>query len=492
MVMGNGGTNSTVELILREMGGMGGPGSGGGGGPSAPGGGDTKKMGDYLKGISNNTRKSLGATLGIKLGTASILKQSQVFTGFIGTIFQLMGALVDVILAPFLPILIPGIKLIAQMIPYVAKYSQAIFDFLDRTLFQWIRNAMNLLPGGIKDKIIPALSALLVGAFFLKMTGLWGPFSKLVGGFIAKPLWALVSTKLTSGLAKLLKLDTDMVAKLGLKAVLKQTLKEALKTAGTRIVTFVRTQLNMRLNTIKGLFKVLGGYLDEPLKFIKGKLVGLADFIRAPFAKLWANIGARFFSPIAGELDNFALRFLGSAKTWIAELPIVQGAMKFFNAKGLLGKAGGLFGRAMGAVKGKAGTGLKVLGTSMKGVPVLGAVAELGFGAYQTYQDVRKYGWKEGAMRGALTLANTATALVDPTGVASAAGSIGSNIMMSRAFRNNAVSEGWAQRNQDLVIKVVGEDGQTKYYEKKYYKDDTAVEASPGMSTDRTTMDGYP
>ena len=63
--------------------------------------------------------------------------------------------------------------------------------------------------------------------------------------------------------------------------------------------------------------------------------------------------------------------------------------------------------------------------------------------------------------------------------------------MMSRAFRNNAVSEGWAQRNQDLVIKVVGEDGQTKYYEKKYYKDDTAVEAAPGMSTDRTTMDGY-
>ena len=475
----------TILRLIDETGGIGG--GGGGSAPAAPGGGASKKMAKYLQGIQQSTRKSLGATLGIKLGTASILKQSQVFTGFIGTIFQLMGALVDVILAPFLPILIPGIKLIAKMIPYVSQYAQNIFDFLDRTLFQWLRDFGGGLPDSLKNKVVPALSALLVAAFFLKFTGLWNPVKTVLTEFIGRPLWGIISSKLTGLLTKLLKLDADVVAKLGLKAVLKQTLKETLKAAGTRIVTFVRTQLNMRMNTLKGLFRIVQGYLEEPIKFIKGKVVGLADFLARPFAGLWDNIGSKG----ASFMDNFALRFLASAKTWVAELPIVAAAKSFFSAKGVLGKAGGLLGRAAGAVKGKAGGAMKVLGTSMKGVPVLGAVAELGFGAYQTYQDYQKYGMREAVSRGLLTAANVGTALIDPTGIASAAGSIGSNIAMSQVFKNNAVRESWALgQDQNLIVRVENPEGGYTYYEKKHFDaSNFEVLAQPGMSTYRATID---
>mgnify|MGYP003649644286 CR=1 FL=1 len=455
--------------------------SGGGEAPAGPGGGSSKKMADYLKGINNTTRKSLGATLGIKLGTASILKQSQVFTGFMGTIFQLMGALVDVILAPFLPILIPGIKLMAQMIPYVAKYSQAVFDFLNATLFEWLRNAMGKFPGNLTGKLIPALSAILVGVFFLKMSGLWSPVMKLISGFIGKPLWELISSKLGWLTGKLLGFPDDFVKAFGLKFMLKETLKTALNTVRTKLTSFIRTQFTMRMNTLKGLFTLVKGYIDEPLKFIRGKVGGLATFLARPFAGLWDNIASKLFNPLATHMDNFAIRFLGSAKTWITELPVVKGAIKFFGLKGALGKVGGFLGRGAKFAAGKSGTALKVLGTSMKGVPVLGSVAELGFGAYQTYQDYQKYGAKEAMMRGALTLGNATTAFFDPTGVASAAGSIGSNIAMSQVFKNNELNKGWAEKNKELVIRV--QDGNDwKYYDKKHFDTtDHIVDTEPGM-----------
>ena len=169
--------------------------NGGGGGAAAPtpekgGGAFGKKVAGELKKGNSGQKKGLGATLGIKFGIASLLKQSQVFTGFIGTIFQLMGALVDVILAPFLPILIPGIRLIASLIPYVSKYAQAIYDFLDRTIFAWFGSFP--LSDNVKEGVKKALSAILVGVVFLKFTGMWNVFKSLVSTFIGRPIWGLL------------------------------------------------------------------------------------------------------------------------------------------------------------------------------------------------------------------------------------------------------------------------------------------------------------
>ena len=44
--------------------------------------------------------------MGIEVSLKSMLKQSQIFTSYVGSLFQIFGAMVDVMLAPLMPILI--------------------------------------------------------------------------------------------------------------------------------------------------------------------------------------------------------------------------------------------------------------------------------------------------------------------------------------------------------------------------------------------------
>ena len=433
-----------------------------------------KEVKKELNNMGKNMKKSLGATLGIKFGTASLLKQSQVFTGFVGSIFQLFGAMVDVILAPFLPVLIPGIRKLAETIPYIRQYAQNIFDFLDRTLFEWIRNGIGLLPDNIKDKLVPALAALITGAFFLKILGLWGPFRVLSKLFVGKPLWALA----TKGIPKILGFGVKMLAKLpGIGALTKMVaggvgkvvtklgglVGEAGKTIGTaiknqigKVLGFGKTQLARGWNLIRGL---PGRMLTKITTWGRGLISG--------------GIAAA---------DNLIIKGANFLVTSVKAIfkPLIAGAQAFFKMKGVAGKLlGGALSKLPMLAKGAV--------TAAKSIPVLGAVAEVGYGGYKAYQDYKKYGLKEAGQRLALTAATATGAFFDPTGVASAGASIVGNIAMDRAYRNNAVSEAWAMRNRDLVIEVKGQDGQTQYYEKKFATQEMIIEAQTGMALDKVS-----
>ena len=61
-----------------------------------------KKQTEYAKEAEKVRKTSFAKQVGVNVSLGSILKQSQVFTSTLGTMFQLLGALVDVILAPFL------------------------------------------------------------------------------------------------------------------------------------------------------------------------------------------------------------------------------------------------------------------------------------------------------------------------------------------------------------------------------------------------------
>ena len=61
--------------------------------------------GDKEKKEEKNQATSLKKLAGIDISIAAMLKQSQIFTGFLGSVFQLIGMLVDVILAPLAPYL---------------------------------------------------------------------------------------------------------------------------------------------------------------------------------------------------------------------------------------------------------------------------------------------------------------------------------------------------------------------------------------------------
>lgn len=79
-------------------------------------------------------------TLGIQMGLAGILKQSQVFTSTVGAFFQIFGAMVDVMLAPLVkPVLIPVMRWLARQIPTMGKLSRAIFGFLGNTALGIVR-----------------------------------------------------------------------------------------------------------------------------------------------------------------------------------------------------------------------------------------------------------------------------------------------------------------------------------------------------------------
>ena len=489
MTTNGGASDDTVKKYILEIGGSAGDngsgwdgnGGGGNGGEESKPAGDNKKFQDHLKRISGNTKKSLGATLGIKLGTASILKQSQVFTGYIGTIFQLMGAMVDVILAPFLPILIPAIRKMAEMIPYIRVYAQNIFDFLDRTLFEWIRNAIDWLPTGFKDKIIPALAMLLTGAFFLKMTGLWSPFFKLFGA-IMRPLWVALSPVLKSltafawkGLSALVggfvKMTTDAV-KAGAQKVWTKfmspffnAIKNALLKRVSALTSMVTQHASWLMN--KALLPVYTWTKTFINKFISAFMTRLWAPFRGMFGKLMTRLAPlfRFMQAPLAKIGTFLMRlwptlsdnFLTRFFTRLATSPVVKGALAFFSKKGVLGmaKAGA---SALGALaKTRGGQMAMKAGHGLRGVPILGSVAELGYGGYKAYQHYQKHGWGAAGGRLAMTGALATAGFFDPTGIASAGASIGGHLAMDYGYRRMDYRQSYlaAREGQTVDGKIV-------------------------------------
>lgn len=104
-----------------------------------------KKQTEYAKEAEKVRDKSVAQSAGINFSVGAIVKQSQVFTSTIGSIFQLLGALVDVILAPFLPIVVPAIRALGEYIPKVA---------------QWAKQAAEIAIPAIKTYIAPLVQGL--------------------------------------------------------------------------------------------------------------------------------------------------------------------------------------------------------------------------------------------------------------------------------------------------------------------------------------------
>jgi hypothetical protein len=151
-----------------------GGGGGGAGSDSKPGEKGKKDKEDGKK----NDKASLGKLVGIQFGIAAMLKQSQIFTGFIGSIFQLIGMLVDVILAPLAPYLFKLVEIMASWIPIVGQMAQNTVDYLKRLFdktVEWVDSwstmsvsAGDLVKKGFQLVSIQGMSALIGEQFALK------------------------------------------------------------------------------------------------------------------------------------------------------------------------------------------------------------------------------------------------------------------------------------------------------------------------------------
>lgn len=142
----------------------------GGGQPSMPGAGggdasrDKRAEDEMRKQLKTQTEQGEKAPkfwtaafkkMGIQMGLSGILKQSQIFTSTVGSLFQLLGAFVDVILAPFVPMFIPAMRWLARQLPGVAKAAQWTADKISKGVgaaFGWIKKIFTT--GFIKDMAV--------------------------------------------------------------------------------------------------------------------------------------------------------------------------------------------------------------------------------------------------------------------------------------------------------------------------------------------------
>ena len=105
----------------------------GGGGGAPEGQKDLKSIVSNVGRIATGFKQALSkkaGLVGINFGIASLLKQSQLFTGFIGSLFQIVGGFIDVLLAPFMPFAFKILGYVAKIIPFVQEKLTVFTDWI--------------------------------------------------------------------------------------------------------------------------------------------------------------------------------------------------------------------------------------------------------------------------------------------------------------------------------------------------------------------------
>lgn len=199
MILSGGGGDAPILKVGFQWLGNGSPeGPGGGGAIAGPGGaGDDaasreklrreKADTDNLAKMKKTGMSHFRTTFGINIGIAAILKQSQIFTGTIGSLFQILGAFIDIILAAFMPIIIPAIKLLVKLMPYIRVAARNIIGNLVKLWFGIAKllDKINILNDGVKSILgkgfMTVFAHLLVITFMARLFGMqktWFTFLK--------------------------------------------------------------------------------------------------------------------------------------------------------------------------------------------------------------------------------------------------------------------------------------------------------------------------
>ena len=333
------------------------------GGSGEEEGGFFQKLLSQGKEMAKQGNKRLRTSLGINLGIAAILKQSQIFTGLFGTLFQILGALADVLLMPLVPFFLPLIKILAKAIPLVQKYSANIVDGVV-SIFTFIGDKLKGLfsflgiGGGDTFKSYlegfgKALVALFTVVGLAKVTGLWSlvkiffstELGKKLGQKYIAPLLSNIMKYVTKGFPNFIK---------GIPAMIIKGTKSLIQGAGKTVAEVVKALGQTISKLIPNALKNFGSKVVSTL----GKVI---QFIMKPFSGLITKIA-----------------------TGLSKIPGLGGL-----GKGLLGKAA----------------------TGAKFIPGLGAIVTAGFGIKDTIQAFQEGGFKSGLLEGAGAAVKTAGAL---------------------------------------------------------------------------------
>jgi|TARA_R110002126_G_scaffold18086_2_gene69669 hypothetical protein len=176
-------------------------------------GSDVKEDFDEEKADNRRTnKKSLQQQIGIQVTLAAMLKQSSIFTGTLGALFQIIGAFVDILLMGTFPLLKVALKFIMKFAEPLKDISKAIGQVVDFVIklftkvgdiFNTIRGFFGGGPGSNEEAAVNSASS-SEGAGLMQTIGniLKGGQMKK-GGFLSKmklgPLGTLM--RLGSGAA---------------------------------------------------------------------------------------------------------------------------------------------------------------------------------------------------------------------------------------------------------------------------------------------------
>ena len=181
MTMSSADNKTLLITVANEASGHMNAASGGGGSTSEK---DKKDKEEDKKG----NKKSLNKLIGIDISLAAMLKQSQIFTGFLGSVFQLIGMLVDVILAPLAPYLFKLVEIVASWIPKIAKWSEEAV--------QWAKDGLDHLAeisSLLTGVDVSATDLVTKGFQLVSLSG----FGALIGSSFAAKVGGIGNWKLT-------------------------------------------------------------------------------------------------------------------------------------------------------------------------------------------------------------------------------------------------------------------------------------------------------
>lgn len=460
-----------------------------------------------VKKLSGGVKAGL-KTAGISFGMSAILKQSQLFTSYVGTIFQIVGALIDVTLAPLMPIFIPVLKFLAKMMPGAAKVGQSVANVI-LMIIEWFKSSPIMKGIGewweahtpewmhmSADKLAQIAGGIFAALFLLKFSGMFrllklfwrifvkagddikigGRFLKWMRGKLANMIKApfrWIGGKISGLAAKGWPLIKGWLAEIGIKVF----------NAGKTVISALGRGVTKALNAIRlNPTKILKGVGD----FFKAARSRVVKFFAKPVSllgKVTAFIvkGFNFAKSAASKVLGFAKGLIDNVIKTLKGGPmaILKGLVNVlksvlsapfkalasvagkFGLKGVVEGLTNVFKKGAGSMIGKIGgkAGLKAAGMS---IPGFGAAVGLGFGIMETVRMTKEHGAKGLGAGLAYTAAATAGgAMGGPVGLAVA---IGSEVALNQ-FENRVLKVEVAGPDENAKVSMKTQQGKDQMME---------------------------
>ena len=182
---------------------------------------------DTVKLLGKMAGKATGL-LGINFSLSSLLKQSQIFTGVLGTIFQILGAMVDAFLAPLMPYFTNVFRKMVTWIPWAQEKGEQFAA--------WIQKILDT-----SDGPMAALGNMLKEGFMNTVKWLWASLTE--SNIISQMVWGNDKSIMSNAINTLLKL---MVGYIG-GAMIGGALGSVFGPAGTAIGASLGAKAGMAL-----------------------------------------------------------------------------------------------------------------------------------------------------------------------------------------------------------------------------------------------------